>query len=215
MIYTSQVSDGPMKPLNNADAEGVWNRRYIFFHDHGIRPEDVTFVRLEYEEDDYRRYMSIGDEYRGDGITRPSSVIVDALVTAQTGHALFLPLADCIGAVLHDPTQNVLMLSHLGRHNLERNGGSASVQYLIENHAVDPKNLKVWLSPAAGKANYPLHAFDNRGLHEVAVEQITSAGVIREKIEISPIDTTTNPNYFSHSEFLKGKREVDGRFCVV
>lgn len=214
-IYTSRVTDGSMKPLDKADVEGVRQRRYAFFRGHGIDPENATFVRLEYEGDDYCRYMTVGDEYRGDGVTRPSSIIVDGLVTTQPGHALFLPLADCIAAVLHDPTKNVLMVSHLGRHNLEQNGGHESVRYLVKNHGVSPENLTVWLSPAAGPGNYPLHAFNNRSLHEVAAEQLASAGVLAKNIEVSPIDTTTNPNYFSHSEFLKGNRETDGRFSVT
>jgi copper oxidase (laccase) domain-containing protein len=126
-----------------------------------------------------------------------------------------LPLADCIGAVLYDPDTSVLMVSHLGRHNVEQGGGSKSVQYLVKNHDVNPKNLKVWLSPAAGKTNYPLHAFDNRGLHEIATEQLITAGIVPENIDTSRIDTTTDTTYFSHSEFLKGHRDTDGRFAVV
>lgn len=213
-IYTSQVIDGSMKPATNDNAIVMQNRTK-FLQAHAIDPDATTLLHLTYGGDNYTRYLSLDDGMKGDGITHDSSIEVDALVVAQPGHALFLPLADCIGAVIYDETSGVLMLSHLGRHNLEQHGGTKSVDYLVKNHEVNPKNLTVWLSPAAGKENYPLFTFDNRSMHDVATEQLTAAGVQAEKITVSPVDTTTDLNYFSHSQFLAGNRETDGRFAVV
>ena len=215
VIHTSQVSDGSMKQLAKSEIEPVRDNKRKFLSKHGIKLEDSTFVCLEYEGDDYCRYVDCDETYKGDGMSRPSSIIVDAVVTTTPGHALFLPVADCIAAVLHDPVTNTLMMSHLGRHNIEQFGGTKSVEYLTEHHSVDPKNIKVWLSPAAGKESYPLFAFDNQSLHEVASQQIAKAGVPLENIDVSPIRTTTDDNYFSHSEFLKGNRPSDGRFAIV
>lgn len=214
-IFTSTVADGSMKSLGpSQDTEIAQNRRN-FLARCGISPDTTTLVHLAYEGDTYCRYQTITRHHRGDGITRPASLVVDALVTTKPDTALFLPLADCIGTVLYDPTCGVLMLSHLGRHNLEQYGGAKSVEYLISHHGVDPANLQVWLSPAAGQANYPLFAFDHRSLHDVAVEQLAAAGVPKQHIDVSPIDTTTDPNYFSHSQFVAGNRPADGRFAVV
>ena len=129
--------------------------------------------------------------------------------------ALFLPIADCVGAVLYDPTKKVLMLSHLGRHNLEQDGGQKSVEFMVKEFGVDPNNIITWLSPAAGAENYPMFSFNNRGMQDVTTEQLMKAGVKAESISASPIDTTTNQNYYSHSEFKKGNRPEDGRFAVV
>jgi hypothetical protein len=52
-------------------------------------------------------------------------------------------------------------------------------------------------------------------MHDVATEQLLIAGVAAEHIIGSLIDTTKDKNYFSHSEFLKGNRDTDGRFAVV
>jgi copper oxidase (laccase) domain-containing protein len=79
----------------------------------------------------------------------------------------------------------------------------------------DPNDIDVWLSAAAGKTNYPLHDFDGRSLHVVALEQLVNAGVPAINIEIDSTDTTTDERLFSHSEFLKGNRLVDGRQAVV
>ena len=107
------------------------------------------------------------------------------------------------------------MLSHLGSHNLEQFGGTKSIEFLVENFQSNPKDITVWLSPAAGKDNYPLFAFADRSMHEVATEQLLKAGVNLEHITRSLVDTTKDINYFSHSEFLKGNRDSDGRFAVV
>jgi len=211
---TSTVADGSMKSpdLNFATTLPA---RHKFLAKNGIDSPDTTLVQLTYSGEDFCRYYTLVSNDKGDGIIRLASRDADALVVTTPGHALFLPLADCIGAVIHDPTQNILMLSHLGRHNLEQYGGTKSIEYLAEKHGCDPANLIVWLSPAAGKSSYPLYAFNNRSLHDVATEQLQAAGIPATNIMVSPIDSATDPNYFSHSQFLAGKRPTDDRHAVV
>jgi copper oxidase (laccase) domain-containing protein len=214
-ICVSTVEDGNMKSIHDGDINGANESRKKFLIKNSINPQNTTLVQLKYEGDDYRRYFAVNDSYKGDGIVRESTIVSDALVASVNNHALFLPLADCIGVVLYDPTKNVLMLSHSGRHNLEQLGGVASVNYLVDNFNIDPASLKVWLSPAAGKNAYPLFAFDNRSMHDVAVEQFNNAGVLSKNVEVSPVDSAMDANYYSHSQFLKGNRSSDGRFAVV
>ncbi len=215
LSFTSTVTNGSMKPLTPDDESENRQRRLTFLTAHDISPDTTTCVRLEYQGDDFCRYTTIDDSHKGDGITRPSSLIADALVVLRPNHALFLPLADCVGAIIYDPTRQILMVSHLGRHNLEQQGASRSIEYLVSMHSVDPKNVEVWLSPAAGPKAYPLHELENRGLQDEAIEQLIATGVIRENIAASPIDVTEDTRYYSHSEFLKGNRPDDGRFAIV
>lgn len=214
-IFTSTVTDGSMKPLDATDIAATTERRLTYLNNQGVSPDATTCVRLVYEGDNYCRYQSIDTAYMGDGITRDSSLVVDALVVTELGHALFLPLADCVGAVFHDATKDILMLSHLGRHNLEQDGGRRSVEYLVARHGVNPADLTVWLSPAADAQSYPLFSFAHRSLQEVAAQQIATAGVPVEAIAASPIDVASDTHYYSHSQFLKGNRATDGRFAVV
>ena len=116
---------------------------------------------------------------------------------------------------MHDPIKDILMVSHLGRQNLEQLAGTKCIQYLADQYQVNPQDLTVWLSPAAGKENYPLYTFDNRSLHDVATEQLLTSGILKENVSVSPIDVTVDQNYFSHSQFLKGNRTTDGRFAIV
>jgi len=215
VIACSSVADGSMSGREPGHAAAATRNRQSFLARHDITPDETSLVRLVYEGNDYCRYVTLKDNDKGDGLVRESSFVADAMVVTHPNHALFLPLADCIGAVIHDPTKGLVMLSHLGRHNLEQFGGTKSIEYLTQKHGVDPTNLTVWLSPAAGKDYYPLFAFGNRSLHEVAVEQLVAGGILPENITISPIDSAADTTYYSHSQFLQAKRDEDGRFAVV
>jgi copper oxidase (laccase) domain-containing protein len=212
--FVSTVMDGSMKSPDRNFAT-VLPIRQAFLMEHAIEPNDTTLIQVTYEGNDFRRYIAVDHKDRGDGITRAPSIEADALITTESDHALFLPLADCIGAVIYEPNQHILMMSHLGRHNLEQNGGFESIQYITTRYNIDPKTLQIWLSPAADAGTYPLFAFDNRSLHDVAVEQLMSAGILRDNIDVSPIDSASDSNYFSHSQFLAGNRETDGRHAIV
>lgn len=214
-FYTvSSIPDGSMKSIDRSYAS-VLPARAAFLKNNSLEPSDTTLIQLTYETNDFCRYQVLSAGDKGDGITRHATIEADALVVTEPNHALLLPLADCVGAVIHDPAKDILMVSHLGRHNLEQLGGTRCIAYLIERFGCNPSNLTVWLSPSAGKENYPLYSFDGRSLQDVAIEQLTAAGVTRDHIEASSADTTTHQDFFSHSEFLKGNRDNDGRFAIV
>ena len=212
--FVSTITDGSMKSPDRNFAT-VLNARTTLLQSHDIQPTDTTLVQVTYEGNDYCRYVTLNDTDKGDGITRVPTIESDALVVTRPGHALLLPLADCIGVVIHDTKQNVLMVSHLGRHNLEQLGGTKCIEYLAHKHHSNPADLTVWLSPAAGREHYPLFTFDNRSLYDVAIEQLEKAGVPQQTINTSPSDSAADPNYFSHSQYLQGKRDTDGRFAIV
>lgn len=210
--FSAQVDGSMSKAVNEAERDE--NRRK-FLAKQGIITERTMLVRLQYEGDDYRRYYTIGKNEAGDGIVRLSSLVSDALFTREENLALLLPVADCIGAVIYDPVHEVLGLAHLGRHNLLQHGGTEAIRYMQTEFGTSPTDVQVWLSPAAGQANYPLYDFEHRGMHEVAVAQLLEAGVSRDNIETDARDTTTDQALFSHSEFLKGNRSTDGRQAVL
>lgn len=209
----SDMSDGSMSKAVSDD-EKTRNRR-TFLDEQGIGIDQSVLVHLTYGTDNYRRYMVIDTDFAGDGVVCEPSIEVDALFTTSNDIALFLPVADCIAAVLYDPVHTVIGLAHLGRHNLEQFGGSEIVRYMQSEFESQPEDIVVWLSPAAGKSNYPLYGFDSRSLHEVAAEQLLTAGVSELNISIDSRDTTLDSTLFSHSEFLKGNRQTDGRHAVV
>lgn len=212
-VALSTVKDGEMSASVDEKQRRI-NRR-DFLRNHGIAIDQTVLVYLTYGGEDYARYHTVSAELGGDGMVASSSLEADALFTTNLDVALFLPVADCVAAVLYDPAQRVLGVSHLGRHNLLQDGGRRSIEYMVERFGTDPNAVSVWLSPAAGKANYPLFDFENKSLHEVTVRQLVSAGVRQMNIEIDDRDTTSDPRLFSHSEFLKGRQATDGRQAVV
>lgn len=213
LIAISNLSDGTMSSGNNEVV--ARKNRQKFLRRYDISLEQSILVKLDYGSDNYRRYYEVGFEQKGDGMSYGSSIVADALFTRAKDTALFLPVADCIAAVLYDDEHGVLGLSHLGRHNLSQQGGTATVQFMTQEFGTRPENIQVWLSPAAGRGNYPLYDFENRSLHEVALQQLLAGEVPINNISIDSHDTTTDQGMFSHSEFLKGNRSQDGRQAVV
>lgn len=213
LVEISSAADGSMSKAVS-DEERLRNRRTFLAH-YSITAEQTVLVHLSYDTQDFRRYYTIAADQAGDGITYPSSILADALFTQSKNVALLLPVADCIGVVLYDPVHQAVGLAHLGRHNLLQSGGTGAVAYMVDEFGTQPSDLEIWLSPAAGREKYPLYDFDNRSLYEVALEQLLAAGVGSEQVVIDSRDTTMDQTLFSHSEFLKGNRSLDGRQAVV
>ncbi len=209
LIKLSTVADGSMK-----DDENVLENRARFIASMNADPTKGCLVQLVYEGDDYCRYRMVDSTQGGQGVSTESTIIADALLTREKGMTLFLPLADCIGAVIWDKNHTALMVSHLGRHNLEQEGGGHSVEYFVAQTGIPLKDIRVYLTPAAGKDAYPIHSLGGKGLHETAVEQLISAGINKTDIKVDARDTTKDERLFSHSEFLKGNRQTNGRHAV-
>lgn len=216
LVAHSQVKDGSMANREDARDKQVMTNRHTWLLGLGIDESNTYRVALTFEQNgDYCRYRTISENDIPANTFDAPNKAADALVTTQVNQALFLPLADCIGAVLFDEEHGVLMMSHLGRHSLEQNGGVRSVEYLTQHYQTDPKNLKIWLSAAISKDTYKIFALHNKGLKEVLYEQFAKAGVDIGNINDNTDDTGSNPQYYSHSEFLKGNKPDNGRHAIV
>lgn len=213
----SSVGDGNMKKTDMPPelVKGVDSNRRRFLENLDIRPDQTVLVRLTYDKDDFAVYETVKSEDSGKGITRDGEPIADALATNEKNVALFLPLADCVGLILYDPLKRALMISHLGRHSTEQHGAAKSVNYMVEQFACNPGDILAWCSPSPSKKSYPLFAFENKSLAEVNTQHLLDAGILRKNIEIATSDTSTDENYFSHSEFLKDNSQPNGRFAIV
>lgn len=184
-----------------------------FIRSVGGTPEQTACLYVTYGDNhDFLRYREAASAIIGQDLSMVKPA--DGLATDRAGLGILLPLADCCGAVLYDPEHRALMVSHLGRHSVEQFGSKKSVEFLAETYGTDPGKLLVWLSPAVGKVTYPVFARGGRGLQELIVDDLIAASVPAENIQTSPIDTATSHTYFSHSEFLAGRRSVNGRHAI-
>lgn len=215
IVAYSDKSNGNMS-YSSSPPEQARQNTDNFLKSYGTLPEQTTRINLSYDTQNFCRYRIIDDDQKGIGILSNENVPVsDAIIVTKPNHAIFLLLADCVGAVLFDPENNVLMLSHLGRHSLEQNGFYQSVEFLKARFNSRASHLKIWLSPSAGKDAYPLYNLGNKGLKEVLYEQIANSGVIISNVTDNQLETTSAPNLFSHTLFVNGKQEIDGRQAMV
>jgi len=215
IVAISKVNDGNMLIRDDKLNPDVINNRKSFLKKNDIDISRTTKVSTVYNTDDYCRYIEVDKDKLGDGMIDVETFSSDALITKDLDHALFLPIADCIGAAIFDPINNTVMMTHLGRQSLEQNGGYKSIRHLIDNFKADPSKLLVWLTPAPGVESYPVFSLSNRSLKNITYEQLRSAGVLLKNINDNTADTSSDVEYFSHSEFLKGNRPNDGRFAIV
>ena len=221
-VIISTAQDGNMYNRHNDTDTNIIHNREVFLRTINsdlkscVRVHVNALVRAqELHETNWCRYREVGPENAGQGMTNSDVTYADALITSSPGLAIMLPVADCIGAVIYDPDNRVMMVSHLGRHSLEQDGAVRNVEHLSSVYASVPSNLKIWMTPAAGQENFPIWALSNMGMKQAAFEQFARAGIIPGNIVDNPADTTTDSTYFSYSEFLKGNRAIDADFAVI
>jgi len=222
IVATSIVKDRSMYNRFNPKDAAVIENRTNFLNKQGIDIARTTLLGVDaaqrdktLHETNWCQYVELTDDDLGFGMFGGPAVPNDAIITRSPNHALALGVADCIGTVIYDPTHRVLMLSHLGRQSLEQNGAIRSIEYLVQHHQSKPDELKVWMTPAAGKDVYPIWALGNRGMKEVALEQLAEAGIDPVNITDNAVDTDKDPNYFSYTNFYNGRSEVDGDHMIV
>lgn len=213
-VRVSDASDGTMARSGAAqNPDDIWRHRHAFIERAGGESEKTALVYVTYGDTrDYETYKLA--ETVGSGLLAQADDTADGLATQQKGRGLFLPVADCCPVVLYDPKNQALMLSHIGRHSVEVFGASKSLDFMKAQFGSDPRDVLVWLGPAVGGETYPIFARGNKSLAALIVRDLKDAGVPAAHIEVSPIDTSRDPRYFSHSEYQKARRESDGRFAV-
>jgi len=215
LVAVSDKSDGDMS-ITSSDLKSSYKSQFEFLNRYAITVQQTTRINLSYETNNFCRYAIIDEDFKGLGMAPSSNIpTYDGLVVTRPNHALFLLLADCIGAVIFDPENQVMMLSHLGRHSLEQDGFIQSVEFLKTHFKSKPTRLKVWLSPAAGKDMYPIYNLKGKGLKEVIFEQIYKSGVMISNVKDNQSETTTDPNYFSHTMYVNGQQDADGRQVMI
>lgn len=202
----SSIEDGNMK-LGIEDNEITHKNIDNFLKYFHIDSNRSVLCQINYDTDCFCRYYDVKSCL--------FSHYADALVTKNKGIALYLPLADCVGAICFDNRTNSLMISHLGRHSLEQYGGVKCIKYFCNKYNLESSSISVWLSPSPSEKNYPLRQFNDKSLAAVTKQQLILSGIPESSIESSNIDNSILSNgYFSHSEFLKNNRKTDGRYMI-
>ncbi len=232
----STLQNGTMSFNFGADAEQVIKNRRQWLLDLGISIDDATLLRILYGDDvSYDRIVDVAANDKQKGMYNlDETVVADGFFTQTPGHALFLPLADCGGIVIHDPVQKVLGLLHLGRHATFANLAKKAIEHMQRVYKTQPEHVKIWVSPSISGESYLLQHFEfadhpewrpfakkqaNGWLVDLQAYNIAAfqkAGVKPENIEHADVDTATHADYPSHHRFAThGEAHKAGRFAVV
>lgn len=222
----SSKEDGTMldRTLGTHSSDVVRNRE-SFCAQVGLGYDSMVYQKIVYN--DNQTYDVLVEVGASDVTQHTAEVHADALFTKECGVGLFLPVADCVATIMYDPVQKALALLHLGRHSTLTSLVAKTIEHFVA-HGSDPKNVIVWMGPGAGREAYRLEWFDSaddpkwHGFYTRDSEgyyldlagfnrqQCIDAGVMPSNITISPVDTTIDPNYFSH---MMG--DVTGRIAVL
>ncbi len=215
LVALSSVADGSMHNRNDAQDGTVLAARAAWLVKNAIDPARTTRLCVSYDTDDYCRYKEVGESDFGVSMKGFDGEVADALITITSGHALFLPVSDCIATTIYDPEHQVLMLTHLGRQSLEQQGALQSVRYLVAHYNSSVSKLQVWTSPTINKDTYKIFKLDNKGMKEAFFEQMHEAGIQDSQINDHIADTGTDDAYFSYSQYLQGNKPQDGSHAMV
>lgn len=237
-VVLSSLEDGSMRhPLADPTAKEVMAG---WLPKHGFDPRKTVGLKVTYGDDQtYDTIVEVNSATADRGVLDSEAwVEADVLVTATANLALLLPVADCNAVLVHDPKKQVLALAHLGRHASVVDTADKVVDYLKHEHGTDPKHLKIFFSPSIRKNSYvfthlsydhgkndwhqPPYATPREdGKYEIDLvaynqDKFIGAGVLEQNIEVSPVDTATDENYYSHyaKHNLNDSRQV-GRFVLV
>ena len=227
LVAVSSKDDGTMlNRIRGRHVSEILENRRRFCDQIGVKYDDVVYHVISYDQaQTFGTTIEVTEadtvKYNNEGI------FADALYTEMAGVGLFLPVADCIATVIHDPKRRALMLAHLGRHSTVAQLMTRAIQYFVERGS-QAKDLQIWMSPSITQKNYRMDYFDHtndtnwqnfcrqtadgiyldmQGFNRLLAIQ---AGVPAENIFISPIDTADDLQYFSHSS-----GDAGGRFVVV
>lgn len=160
------------------------------------------------------------------------SIDAEALVTNETDITLFLLTADCIPVVFFDSVQGVVALAHLGWRPTVLGLAEKTIHHMETTYGTKPGDIEVFLGPSIQAASYafpevtqsgpewsPHLLKDDDGLVHIDLpgyvkSQCMRLGVPEASVDLAPVDTATDLQFFSHSR-SKNAGTVEGRFATI
>jgi YfiH family protein len=211
----SGVSDAPYDSLNLALHVGDNPKRVL---------ENRTI--LSQNCDFYLDNLIYMDQTHGDNIQIVKDSAInkipdcDAIITKQRNIPIMVMVADCIPILFYDPVKKIIAVAHAGRAGTFK---SISKKTVLKMES-EPSDVLVYLGASIKQCCYEVgdgvgeivkKSFGKKymkkgylNLQQMNLDQLISIGVKKDNIEISPICTCCNGDYFSY------RREgTTGRFA--
>ena len=148
-------------------------------------------------------------------------VDTDGLITTSRELPLLIKMADCVGAILYDPSTKTIAAVHAGWRGLAKKIFTIAIQKMYDDFDVDSSNILIALSPSIEAPEFSdpcnetpdfFHEFideENRvHLLEIAKKELLNAGIQEKNLEMPLFCTHTDPKerFWSHR-----RREYDRR----
>lgn len=227
VYHTSTIADGNMA-FRYGERSEVMTHRTNFLRNVGL-PKDRSLV-MDSPHKDIVTIIYDSETPKQFGLDR--SVRADTLITQLPNTPLLLTTADCLPVTLYDPTTSTLGLMHLSRHTFCLDLIPKTTAVLRETFEVNTSDLEIFIGPHIHKDSYsfllplaetheklqPYMSFTDTTAHidltTAAVESFNKLGVRQACITVSPVDTYTSSEHFSHVRSVK-QEEPERRLMTV
>lgn len=211
--------------LRYGDATEVDRNRGRFYSSSSLDDASVALMEVDHRDEVKRITKSMFS-------TNRIVVEAEALHTADTSIALALLTADCLPVGLFDEVTGAIALMHLGWRPIDMRLVPKTIGALVDTYGAKLENLRAYIGHGISAASYAFptiqqerdpiwapHLYRKGDLIHIdlkarVVADLVEAGVLRDKIEISPIDTFASTDHFSHVR-SRMRGELEGRIMTV
>ncbi len=182
-----------------------------------LTPFKELFHGTYYEKPSFERIVEV-TQVHGDGIEILSAypqttLICDALITQIRALPLMIKHADCQAALLYDPETKTIAAVHAGFRGLAKNIYGKTIHAMTSRFNCKPAQILAVISPSLGidhsefihyRSEFPEHLWRHQtrpnymDLKAIAKEQLLNAGILKEHLEISSVDTFSDPRCHSY-----------------
>lgn len=212
------VSTGPLGSLNLGgrvgDAPGnVERNRAAVAESVGVAPEDLVFMHQTHSD----RVLSID----ADDTREPDS---DGIITARSGVALAVLVADCTPVLLADPAAGVVAAVHAGRPGMMARVVDRALDRMADHGAIDPVAVvgpsvcgRCYEVPAELREKAAAVTPESRTVSWTGTPAIDVAGGVVAQLHARGVPTTWVPGCTRESDRLFSYRRDKraGRFAGV
>jgi polyphenol oxidase len=234
------VSEMPKNALNLAGfnddaAENILENRRRFLK---LFPGDWVLAGCWQVHGADVRVVQTAEEARPAENQRGETIFCDAIVSNASGVLAGVKTADCVPILLGDPITGAFAAVHAGWRGTLATAVLVAVKRLTEEYDAQPRDLRVAIGASAGPCCYEvgseiIDAFTNKfvdgaklftptrpghamvDLLKANRDQLTSAGVLAEKIHTAPICTMCRTDLFFSYRKEKSLHGKVGRLMAV
>lgn len=231
-VVVTSKADGHLKSNGPEDIEEVAANIHAVADKTHIPFDSIIALNVAAHPDAWDEIIDVTSKPDHALIAWDERVVSDALVTNISGITLLLPVADCNAVAIYDPIKNVLAVVHLGWQSTVAGLATKIIEHLQRTYHSSAPDLRIFISPSIRAESYVFDEVSQRNdpawklfLHETEKgigvdlpgynrQKFIDAGVLPENIELSPINTASSEEYFSHYRSVR-TGEPEGRFALL